>query len=201
MKRVILGVAVLLLPLGAFARSDATACKPCGSWQLDASASDDVEKLLDAAMAKYKPPRPRRMRELRGDVNAETQVEFENSLIDRPGPADRQHLREDLARLLRSPASLQLRQEGDDVVIEGQGTGVRRITPGEPHARVDALGTAQIASRLSGPTLTITESYVRKTRNREIYAFDAAKGVLRVTRTAVRPGLPEVVVHTTYLMH
>jgi hypothetical protein len=202
MKLVLSAIALsLLLPLTALARTTIPPCKPCGAWQLDVASSQDGQSVLDAAMAKFKPPKMRRMRAMRGDIAAETEAEFANSLIERPGPDFRKHLRDDLLKLVRSPESLQLRQEGEDVVIEAAGGGTRRVTPGEPHARVDELGTAEIVSKWQGASLSITESYMRKTRNREVYTLDAAKGRLLVTRTVQRPGLPDVVVHSTYLMH
>jgi hypothetical protein len=195
-------VALLLLPLAALARTPPPApCKPCGAWQLDVASSDVVEPAVDAALAKYKPRRPRRVRGSYGDVRSETEAEFENSLIERPG-ADRGRLRENLLTVLHSPAELRLRQDGEDIVIETPGGPTQRVTPGEPHARVDLLGTAEIVSRLRGSTLTITEKYdVRKVSNREVYAVDAGTGHLLVTRSVTRPGLKEIVVKSTYSMH
>ena len=194
-------VAILFLPFAALARTQVPPCQPCGAWQLDPASSDSAEPALDAALAKYKPPRPRRIRGMYGDVRSETEAEFENSLIERPGPVDRQQLRDNLLKLLSAPAELRLRQDGEDIVIESASGITRRVTPGEPHARVDLLGTAQIVSQLRGDTLSITETYGRKLKNREVYVLDAGKGRLRVTRTVTRPGLKDVTVKSTYLMH
>jgi len=195
-------VLLMLLPLAALTRTQApVACKPCGSWQLDASASEAVEPAVDAALAKYKPPKPRRYRAHYGDIASETEAEFQASLDERPGPGDRKRLRDILLKQLASPAELALRQDGEDIVIEPTGGYRRRVTPGEPHARVDELGTAEIVTSWRGASLTITETYQqRKTQNREVYALDAAKGLLQVTRTLNRPGLPAVVVRSTYRM-
>ncbi len=203
MKSVKSGIALLLLlPLAALARTAPPACKPCGSWQIDGATSEAVEPALDAALAKYKPPKPKRFRGHYGDVASETEAEFNNSLEERFGPRDRTKLREDLLRQLAAPAQFSLRQDGDDIVIEPAGGYRRRVTPGEPHARVDELGTAEIVTTWRGAQLTITEKYrERKTENREVYSLDAAKGLLLVTRSVTRPGLPTVVVHTTYQMH
>lgn len=201
MKRVRFGIALLLLvPLAAIARSERPVCKPCGTWQLDAAASEAVEPAIDAALAKFKPPRMKRMRPHYGDIASETEAEFVNSLDERPGPWDRGKLREDLLRQLASPPTFTLRQDGEDVVIEPEGGYRRRVTPGEPHARVDALGTAQILAAWRGAQLTITETYQRKMQNREVYVLNTAKGLLQVTRSVSRLGLPTVVVHTTYRM-
>ena len=202
MKRVPSAIALLLLlPLAALARSAPPACQPCGTWQIDPSASEAVEPAVDAALEKYKPPRMKRFRGNYGDIASETEAEFNNSLTERFGPRDREKLRDELLRALATPAQLTLRQDGDDVLIEPAEGYRRRVTPGEPHARVDSVGTAEIAATLRGATLTISEKYQRKTENREIYALDAAKGLLRVTRSVRRPGLPTIVVHSTYQMH
>jgi hypothetical protein len=194
-------VALLLLPLAALARtSGPPPCKPCGAWQLDAATSDSAGPALDAALARYKPPRQPRMRGNWGDVRSETEAEFQNSLNERPGPADRKRMHDDLLRLLNSPQELHLRQDGQDIVIEAVGGPTRRVTPGEPHSRVDMQGTAEIVSKLNGATLSITENYGGKTRNRETYVLDASKGRLLVTRSVSRRGLKDVVVHSTYLM-
>ena len=202
MKLVCSGIALLLLlPLTAVARTETVECKPCGTWQMDGAASEAVAPAVDAALAKYKPPKMKRYRAIRGDIASETEAEFQASLDERPGPADRGKLREDLLRQLDTPAQFTLRLEGDEVVIEPQGGYRRRVTPGEPHARVDELGTARIVSAWRGGSLTITETYRRKTQNREVYALDPAGARLQVTRSVTRPGLPTVVVHSTYQMH
>jgi len=196
--RLVASVIALLLPLAALGAATPLDCRPCGQWQLDASASEAAGPAIDAAMARYKPPRPRRFRSNSGDVALDTEAEFQASLEERHGPAERRRLRADLESLLSSPARLSLRLEGKDVLIEAEGGSRRRVTPGEPHARVDELGTAEISSSLRGTTLTVREEYRRKTENREVYALDAGKGLLQVTRTVRRPGLPAVVVRSTY---
>lgn len=191
---------VLLAPLTLHARAQPpTTCKPCGSWELDVAASQPAEAAIETAMLKYKEPKMPRRRAPRGDLIAEAEAEFENSLDIRPGPARRANLREELLRLLQSPTTLNLRQDGDDIVIEAQDGPTRRVTPGEPHDRVDARGTAHIVSTWRKPAaLTVAETYSRKTSNREIYALDARTGNLLVTRTVERVGLPDVVVHSSY---
>ena len=197
----LLFVALLLAPPASRARTDPAVCAPCGEWQLDAAASQPVEAAINAALEQYKEPRPPRRRAMRGDLDSETNAEFQASLDEPPpGPNRRTRLRENLRRLLQSPATLRLRQDREDIVIEAQGGPTRRVTPGEPHARVDELGTARIASKWRNPnTLTVTEKYSRKTENREIYALAAAKRVLHVTRSVSRQGLPAVTVHSTYV--
>jgi hypothetical protein len=202
MKRIPSAIALLLLvPLAALARSAPPACQPCGTWHIDEAASEPVAPAVDAALAKYKPPRVKRFRGHYGDIASETEAEFNNSLEERFGPRDREKLRDELMRALATPAQFTLRQDATDVLIEPADGYRRRVTPGEPHARVDSVGTAEIAATLRGPTLTISEKYQRKTENREVYALDAGKGLLRVTRSIRRPGLPTVVVHSTYRMH
>jgi hypothetical protein len=180
------------------AKAPPPACKPCGAWELDPANSEPVDPAIDAALARYKPPRPRRLRASPGDIVGETEAEFEASLDRMPGMMDRSQLRDELKRLLQTPESLDLRQEGGDVVIEAKGSPKRRITPGEPHARVDARGTAEISSRWRSGALNVNETYTRKSANREVYLLEA--GQLRVTRTVTRPGLPDVVVRSTYKM-
>jgi hypothetical protein len=172
-------------------------CAPCGQWQLDPSASEPVQPAIDAALSRYKEPRRRPVRAPRGDIVAETQAEFENSL-DEPvaGPGRRTRLREELARLLRAPDALELSSTGADVLIQGGG-GARRFTPGEPHARVDGRGTARISAQWRGKTLSIAETYDRRTSNREVYAIEG--NTLVVTRTIERQGLPDVTVRSVYV--
>jgi hypothetical protein len=193
----------LLIPLLWAGTADAAkapppACKPCGAWQLDPALSEPAEPVIDAALARYKPPRPRRLRASPGDIVGETEAEFEASLDRMPGMMDRSQLRDELERLLQTPETLDLHQEGDDIVIEAKGAPRRRVTPGEPHARVDARGTAEISSRWRSGALNVNETYTRRSANREIYALEA--GQLRVTRTVSRPGLPDVIVHSIYKM-
>lgn len=201
MKRFTTLVALMLMPAAVLAKDSPPECRPCGDWQLDAAASEAAEPAVDAALARYKPPKPRRFRPRYGDVASETEAEFQASLDERFGPADRRELREELLKQLASPERFSLRQDGEDIVVLPEGGYRRRVTPGEPHARVDSLGTAEIEATLRGPTLTIAETYKRRTQNREVYAVDSAGAVLKVTRSVRRPGLPEVVVHATYRMH
>ena len=196
---VLLLCAMLLAPCVEAAPKAPAPCKPCGEWTLDAAATESAAPIIDAALSRYKPPRRRRISAPRDDIAAQTAAEFEASL-DEPvpgGPGSRNRLRENLARLLEPPGSLRLRQDGDDIVIEARNGATRRVTPGEPHARVDELGTAEIVSQWRGGGLTVTESYRRKVFNRETYVVDA-QGRLLVTRTISRTGLPPVVVHSTY---
>ena len=199
-KSAILLSLALFAPFALHARAQApTECPPCGSWELDVAASQPADAAIESAMLKYKEPKIPRRRAPRGDLVAETEAEFENSLDERPGPARRNNLREELLKLLQSPATLRLRQDRDDIVIEAQGGPTRRVTPGEPHDRVDARGTARIVSNWRKPaTLTVAETYSRKTSNRETYALDARSGSLLVTRTVERVGLPDVIVHSSY---
>lgn len=193
-----LGSLILSLAFAATAGAATTpSCKPCGAWQLDAAASDDVDRALDRSFAEYKPPRLKRMRAPRGDIEAETAAEFEYQLDRMPGPEDRPQLRAEVARLVASPKTLRLSEERSDIVIEAVGGPTRRVSPGEPHARVDSLGTARIKSRWRSGALTIEEDYRRGTVNRETYTVDNA-GRLKVTRSVSRPGLPTVTVHSVY---
>ncbi|MET0291438.1 MAG: hypothetical protein ABW136_03670 [Steroidobacteraceae bacterium] len=195
-----LGSLVLALTLAgaAFAATKPIPCKPCGAWQLDPAASDNIDRALDKSFAEYKPPRPKHLRAPRGDIEAEATAEFEFQLDRMPGPEDRPQLRAELVKLLTSPNTLRLREDRDDIVIEAAGGPTRRVSPGEPHARVDSLGTAKIDSRWRSGALTIKEDYRRKTVNQESYAIDPGSGRLKVTRSVTRPGLPTVTVHSVY---
>jgi hypothetical protein len=137
------------------------------------------------------------MRAPRGDIDAEAAAEFEYQLDRMAGPEDSPQLRAEVTRLLVAPATLRLREERSDIVIEAAGGPTRRLSPGEPHARVDSLGTARITSRWRSGALTIEEDYRRRTVNRESYAVDGS-GKLKVTRSVTRPGLPTVTVHSVY---
>ena len=173
-------------------------CKPCGDWQLDAAASDSAEAAVEAAMAHYKEPRIRIRRLPYGDIAAATEAEFQNSLDRMPGPESRGQMRQSLTQLLHAPATLSLHQDRDDIVIESEDTGRRRVTPGEPHARVDSLGTARIVARWTAGGLTVNETYRRKVSNRDDYVLEPSTGRLKVTRSVSRPGLPALVVETVY---
>jgi hypothetical protein len=191
----LLAAGLSLSSLGAAATTP-PACPPCGAWRLE--SSDDATAAVDAAMAKYKPRKPRMMRVPTGDIAAESEAEFHNSL-EMPQPGYREELRAGLLKLATSPAELKVRLDGEDVVVEAAGGPTRRVTPGEPHARVDSMGTAEIASKWRRDGLLVTETYTGKTNNREAYVVDAAHASLTVTRTFERRGLPDVVVHSHYV--
>lgn len=193
---------VLALPLAGCAattsaRGAAVACAPCGEWRL--ASADDAAAAIDAALQRYKPPRFRRPRAAYGDIQAESEAELQASL-DRPPAQYRQELREELEKLVPAPAGLRLRQDGEDLVIEPAAGPSRRLTPGEPHSRVDALGTARIVGRWRHNGLEVVDDYDRRgTSNRESYLVDPASGHLRVTRSFERRGMPDLVLHSEYV--
>lgn len=171
-------------------------CPPCGAWTLDWGGNADAA--VDAALSRYEPPHPKRGFVPYGDIAAETEHEFQSSL-DRPPPGHRDELRNNLLALTRAPDSLVLKLEGTAVVIEASPGGTRRVHPGEPHSRVDSLGTARINSRWRKGGLVVTESYDRRTSNSVTYAVDAARGRLTVTRVIQRRGLPDLTVRAEYV--
>jgi len=171
----------------------------CGEWRLDAAASDAPDRVLDAAFADFKDPRPRRMREPVGDNLGEMGQAVDEfalgPLIDRPR---RKELRDELQSMLRQPQQLRFTARDSDVLIAADGQTAQSLTPGEPHARVDRYGTAKISVRWQGSKLVIKESYDRRNKQEKTYAMMGADGALQLLQVITRPGLPRVTVHSVY---
>jgi hypothetical protein len=170
----------------------------CGRWRLDPAASDPVEARLDAAFAAYREARQRPNNDTPHSLGAAAEAELRDSLgpiTDRP---DRDQLRTQLLSVLAPPQTLQITLAGQEVLIGADDRPARRYSPGEPHARIDAFGTATIKSSLSQGKLTISERYDRKREYLEAYAVLHADSTLVVTRTITRPGLKPLVLRSVY---
>jgi hypothetical protein len=191
--------ALLLLFAGATAAVPAADCGPlCGRWRLDPAASDPVEARLDAALAAYREARERHNNDTPHSLNAAAEAELRDSLgpiNDRP---DKDQLRTQLLSVLTPPETLQITLAGQEILIGADDRPARRYSPGEPHARVDAFGTATIKTSFSPGRLTINERYDRKREYLEAYAVAHADSSLVVTRTITRPGLKPLVLRSVY---
>jgi hypothetical protein len=204
MRQLLAALLIVALPAGA---APPVGCGTlCGSWQLDTTATAAVAPAVDAALKSYNNPRvkrqPRSQRSLEGlpeDTVDQIDAAMERSLgpiLDRPFRDD---LRSELLALLEPPALLNLNARGTDLLIQGDNQLARRLTPGTPKARVNALGTATILSTWKKPDqLNITERYDRKRRYYENYALQAADGTLLVTREVQRPGLKPLRLQAVY---
>ena len=168
----------------------------CGKWQLDASRSDDPKAMLDAAMATFKEPRPRRRdrmpRTLEGDIGAR---------VD--GPSGRSTRARSAAkcgasseRLLRVPEQLVIELQGREFRLGALTGSPRRLTPGESYARVDAEGTAEIRCNFNEGRLQVTERYDRRRQYSETYAVQRGDGSLLVTREVKRQGLNPLIIRS-----
>jgi hypothetical protein len=170
----------------------------CGRRQLDAAASDPVEARLDAALDEYREARQRRPDENPHSLNAAAEAELRDSLgpiSDRP---DRDQLRNQLLAVLTPPETLQITLAGQEILIGADDRTPRRYSPGEPHARVDAFGTATIKTAFTPGKLTISERYDRKREYLETYAVLRTDGTLVVTRSITRPGLKPLLLRSVY---
>lgn len=184
---------------GMAASVDAPACAAlCGRWTLDAAASDPVATRLDAAMATYKEPRERHVPTARADDTIGGVVaEMERSIgpiLNRPHGTD---LRAELLPQVTPPPALTLAGDDKDILVTAPGH-VRRFTPGRPHARVDAIGTARIEVSWKSGALVISEKYGRGRRSSETYSLRRTDGALLVTREVRRPGLKALRIQAVY---
>jgi hypothetical protein len=170
----------------------------CGKWQLDASRSDDPKALLDAAMATFKEPRPRRQdrmpRTLEGDIGARVDESL-GPINTRPLGSE---VRRELDRLLRVPEQLMIELQGREFRLGALTGSPRRLTPGESYARVDAEGTAEIRCNFNEGRLQVTERYDRRRQYSETYALQRGDGSLLVTREVKRQGLKPLIIKSRY---
>jgi len=196
----IVAAALLFLALPAWSATPVPACAAlCGQWQMDASRSDALAPALDSALAEYKDPRPKRSKD-RSDTDPFGQIEAEaeralGPIHDRLGRDD---LRAELQLLLAAPQLLRLDARRSDILILGDRNPERRLTPGEPHVRVDAIGTAKIKASWKSGQLLVTETYDRKRAYSETYALQRADGSLLVTREVRRPGMKALRLKSVY---
>lgn len=175
-------------------------CNPlCGRWQLDPAVSDPLEPALDAAFARFKEPRAKHMPEGRaGDIDSMSRAADEAELgpiYERPLRAD---LREVLVRTLTPPGTLELSSAASDILVATDGRKPLRLTPGEPHARVDSEGTAKISVEWRKEQLTVTERYDHRRQYSRNLALRRSDGAMVLTQQISRPGLPTLILHSIY---
>jgi len=192
--------ALLLASAPGWATASGTNCTGlCDeAWQLDTAASDDPAKAIETAVLAYKEEKPKRPRGHSSDLASMYRAEDEASL----GPLflrpRRDELRQELIRRLTIPQQLRVSVVHGDILVDESRGSPRRFTPGEPHARVDAQGTANIRANWSGNKLVIREDYGRKVSNRETYALDSHGLQLIVTRVLERPAMPDITLRSVY---
>jgi len=192
---------LLLAALPAWAQEAPSGCGPlCGEWTLDATRSDQVEPLVEAALKDYKPPRTRRPRlpEPMNGAQAVANAQMESSLEELMEPPDVTELRKDLLRSLPSRATLRISGRNAQILIGAGELPDRIVEPGRPHSRVDVEGTAEIKTRWKSGALVITEKYDRKRELVESYKIQV-DGTLAVDRLIERPGLKDIRVQSVYV--
>jgi hypothetical protein len=195
----IVAAALLFISLPIWSAAPAPACAAlCGQWQMDASRSEAIAPALDMALAEYKDPRPRRNKDVGDNPIGQIQAEAERSLGPIHDRLGRDDLRAELQHLLAVPQLLRLDGRRSEILILGDKSPERRLTPGEPHARVDAIGTATIHVSWKSGQLLITEKYDRKRAYSETYALQRADGSLLVTREVRRPGMKALRLKSVY---
>lgn len=190
---------VLLVPLATLAisaptlaateRGAAAAARLSGTWNLDAARSDDPQaKLAEAVATRVKPRRPRREMQL-------------DEVFVPEEPVDPRRETEAWEHELAAPATLTITARPDEVRIATGPREQRVHAPGQPYARVDARGTAQISSAWKAATFEVRERYQRYDRGgsrTETYALDR-DGRLVFTRVIRLPMFGTVTIRSIYL--
>ena len=190
------------LLLGIVLATNADAAPTCGrlcaAWQLDAEASTDAKAAIDTAVAGYKEEKPKRRRGSPSDFASLAKAELDDSLGPMRERPMREELHKELTHLLVIPESLRISLEGDDVLVDQGHGGPRRFDLDDSWSRVDELGTAEISAKLGSGGFVVREKYKRGRSNREAYVVDTHNDRLVVTRTIVRPKMPDIVLRSVY---
>jgi len=172
----------------------------CGEWRLDAAASDSPAQVLDAAFINFKDPRPRNV--TRPPPTATDDVVVASIDEESLGPTfkrlPRDGLREELQKMMRQPSELRLAASGQDIRISSNTGPGDRLTPGEPHARVDRYGTAKISTGWKGSRLVVIEKYDHGNQQQTTFGLRKADEALEVVQLITRSGLPRVSFRTVY---
>jgi hypothetical protein len=197
MKRLL--VALLVTAIPAWSATPVGCATLCGNWQLETTLSDAVEPMVDAALSTYKAPRAKRIPnadsdDMAGRINEEMERSL-GPIHARPGRAE---LRSELLLRLTVPQKLNLEGRGEGLAIQGDGALARRISPGTPHSRVDANGTAKIRSSWKSGALVVSEDYGRKNSYSETYTLQRKDATLLVTREVRRPGMKPLRIRSVY---
>ena len=173
----------------------------CGEWHLDAAASDSRKQVLDTAFEKFKDPKPRQRPPPPppdADVAVVGAILDEESLRPTLTRLPRDELRDELQQLMRQPASLTLTASGKNIRVASSTGPGDRLTPGEPHTRVDRYGTARISTSWKGPKLVVVEKYDRKNVQETTFSLRSNDGALEVLQVITRSGLPKVSFRSVY---
>lgn len=193
---------MLLLASGAAhgAAPTAACAALCGEWRLDTATSDDRGQVLDAAFEKFKDPKPRHRAAPPpdADVAAVGAILDEESLKPTFTRLPREQLRDELQQLMRQPATLTLSASGKDIRVASSGGPGDRLTPGQPHTRVDRYGTARISTSWKGAKLVVVEKYDRKNMQETTFSLRSSDGALEVQQVITRAGLPRVSFRSVY---
>jgi hypothetical protein len=189
-----------LLLHAAVAAPAAPACAPlCGAWVLAPAESEDPDKALEQAFARYKDPRPHRMHSANSSsIESMTRAADEDSLgpiVDRP---PRDVLKEKISQTLQIPRTVNIGARENQILIGDDNLTPASFEPGEAHARVDAEGIARIRCEQRNGVLTISESYDSRRQYSRTFALQNHGNSLLVTRVITRPGLPRISLRSVY---
>jgi hypothetical protein len=171
----------------------------CGSWQLDVAASDALGLILDRALVDYKRPRLKQPRiPAESNVEAMTRAADEAALgpiQDRP---EKRVLRAELMQALAPASRMTIIADGTDILITALGSSAQKISPGEPHARVDEFGTARIRAGWQKQQLIVTEAYDRRHQLQRSYGWQRKTDSLLFSQRVTRPGMPATTLRSVY---
>jgi hypothetical protein len=182
----------------------------CGSWVLDADHSESAEGQIDAALAKYKTPKPRRAPRPdssmgpmgpMGPGGARGPQDDEDAgpppFTPPSVPQDKSSLRAQLLGELAASASLVVGQEGEAILMRAADGAERRAYPGTPHSLTNSSGTTKIVTTWKSNALVVREDRGGRRKFTETFALQA-DGNLQVTRVLQHPGLKELRVSAIY---
>jgi hypothetical protein len=152
-----------------------------GSWQLDATASDNFDAQLTTYLtqvAKFQ-RRPDRPRGPRQPPDAESAGSLGDDIPVEPQDAQRERLVE----ALRPARSLTIAFTGSVVDLRLDGTSARSMPLDETMIRIDASGSAQVVAHAANGALTISHRYLGSTRQTQQYQLQDKGTTLQVTLT------------------
>jgi len=169
----------------------------CGNWILDAGRSESAAAPVDAALQKFKEPKPRRppRRFPEGPAGVEEPDDF--SPPPPPEPPGKASLRSQLLGELTASASLVVGQEDSAILIRAADGQERRIYPGRPHSLTNAGGTTTIKTSWKNNELVVREDRGGRRKFTETFAL-LADGALQMSRILERPGLKALHVRAVY---
>ena len=110
----------------------------------------------------------------------------------------REELRSELEQMMRQPSELRIAASGKDIRVASSTGPGDRLTPGEPHSRVDRYGSAKISTNWKGSRLVVVERYDRKNQQETTFSLRSSDGALEVLQVITRSGLPRVSFRSVY---